>query len=150
MDNQYEFSKRSKGRMQGVHPELALIFQEALKVSPIDFGIPGDGGVRTAERQNEMYLDPDISTNCDGYGKQSNHQVRDGEKYGMALDFYAYINGAASWKSHHLSMVVGVIMSTARRLRDEGKVKIRLTWGGTFGSNDFTGWDQCHIEGYFA
>lgn len=142
----YQFSTRSKERMTGVHPGLILIFEEAIKISPIDFGIPRDGGVRTAERQHEMFLDPDIQTNCDGFEQPGNHQIQPGEEYGMALDFYAYINGKASWQDHHLAMVAAILIVTAKRLLAEGRISIKLRWGGTFGSNDFNGWDKPHCE----
>lgn len=132
--------------MQGVHPDLVLIFSESIKDSPIDFGIPGDGGVRTTMRQYEMYLDPMIKTNCDGHENKSLHQIREGEVHGRALDFYAYVNGKASWEKEHLCLVAGVIMATAKRLRREGKIKIEIEWGGTFGSSNFKGWDMPHTQ----
>lgn len=141
----FAFSRRSQMRMAGVHPDLILIFNEALKVSPIDFGIPNDGGVRTAERQHELYLNK--VSKCDGYKIKSNHQV-DEEKspYGLALDVYAYVAGVASWDKSHLAIVAGVILSTAERLKREGKVSISVRWGGTFGSSEFKGWDYPHFE----
>lgn len=134
----YRFSSKSAERMKGVNPELIVIFTEAIKNSPIDFGIPGDGGLRTAKRQNELFADE--KSKCDGYELKSYHQS------GNALDFYAYVDGKASWEKHHLSMVAGVIMTTAKRLKKEGKVKIDLYWGGQFGSYNFNGWDMPHIE----
>lgn len=136
----FKFSKRSFKRMQGVDSDLIIVFNEAIKVSPIDFGIPRYGGLRTAEKQNEMFNDPDIETNCDGYENKSYHQT------GLALDFYAYINGAASWEIVHLAMVAATLMSTAKRLKKEGKIKIDLCWGGTFGSTSFHGWDMPHTQ----
>jgi peptidoglycan L-alanyl-D-glutamate endopeptidase CwlK len=134
----FAFSKKSVERMKGVNPQLIIIFNEAIKNSPIDWGVPNDGGIRTAIRQNELFADG--NSKCDGYDNLSNHQS------GNALDFYAYVNGKASWEKHHLAMVAGVIMSTATRLRKANKINIELKWGGSFGSNDFNGWDQCHFE----
>lgn len=142
----FKLSKRSLSRMEGVHPELILVFKKAIEVSPIDFGIPGDGGVRTAERQNEMFLDPGIITHCDGFDEISNHQIAEGEEFGRALDFYAYVRGRASWNKNHLAMVAAVILSTNRRLLMDGEITIKLKWGGTFGSFTFEGWDYPHIE----
>ena len=62
------------------------------------------------------------------------------------MPYYAYVNGKASWEKHHLAMVAGVILSTAKRLKKAGKVSVELTWGGTFGSDDFNGWDMPHIQ----
>lgn len=134
----YRFSASSMKRMVGVNDQLIAVFLEAIKVSLVDFGIPKDGGKRTEAEQNFLY-NKKVS-NCDGINDVSNHQT------GNALDFYAYVNGKASWQKHHLSMVAGVILSTAKRLKKSGKVSVELTWGGTFGSDTLTGWDMPHIE----
>lgn len=133
--------------MDGVHPDIKMTFVEALKVSPIDFGIPSDGGVRTAYRQHEMFIDPRIETKCDGYKNISNHQIRTGDYYGNALDLYAYVNSKASWDKSQLALIAGVILSTNKRLLEEGIISIELRWGGEFGSNTFNGWDKPHYEG---
>ena len=119
--------------MVGVNKDLALVFTEAIKVAPIDFGIPEFGGLRTAEEQFELHR-RGSSPNCDGYETLSNHQS------GNALDFYAYVDGKASWDKIHLAMVAATIMTTANRLG------IELRWGGQFGSAIFHGWDMPHIE----
>ena len=96
-------------------------------------------GLRYLEvQQNKLFLDK--KSKCDGYERLSYHQS------GNALDFYAYVNGRASWDKNHLSMVAAVIMSTATRLRKQGKTSVQLYWGGQFGSADFNGWDMPHIE----
>ena len=140
----FKFSDNSEKNMKGVHPELIGVFRSALRVSPIDFGIPGDGGVRTAKRQGELYHAD--KSKCDGFIDRSNHQIQPGQEYGRALDFYAYVNGKASWEAHHLAMVAGVILGTANRLYKEGAISIQLRWGGTFGSDSFDGWDMPHME----
>ena len=134
----FEFSQRSLERMSGVHPDLQLVFQAALDDSPIDFGIPGHGGLRTEKEQSTLFMQD--KSKCDGVFIKSNHQS------GSALDFYAYVNGSASWDKVHLAMVAAVILSTAERLRIEGLINIELKWGGTFGSDSFDVWDFPHIE----
>jgi peptidoglycan L-alanyl-D-glutamate endopeptidase CwlK len=134
----FNFSAKSVERMKGVHPDLITVFSEAIKNSPIDFGIPQYGGLRTAAQQNRLFIDG--LSKCDGFENKSNHQS------GNALDFYAYLNGHASWDKGHLSMVAGVIMATAKRLKKEGKVQSEIKWGGAFGSNEFKGWDMPHFE----
>ena len=140
----YKFSNSSLGRMQGVHPDIVLVFITALANSPIDFGIPGYGGVRTLVDQNSLFLEG--KSKCDGVINKSNHQVPEGEEYGFALDMYAFVDGKASWEKHHLAMVAGVILSTAKKLKALGVIELELKWGGTFGSNSFGGWDMPHIE----
>ena len=81
-----------------------------------------DGGVRTAERQRELFKEG--KTKADGYNRLSNHQLREGQEYGRAVDFYAYLNGHASWQKHHLAMVAAHILATANRLRRKNKINI--------------------------
>ena len=140
----YKFSRRSINNMAGIHPTLITILLEAIKTSPVDFGIPNDGGVRTAEQQNALFK-KEVSK-CDGYNHKSNHQVSTGEKYGKAVDFYAYINGSASWDKTHLAMIAGHILGTANRLYNDGIITQELVWGGSFGSNSFHGWDYPHLQ----
>ncbi len=134
----YQFSSKSMERMTGVNLDLITIFNEAIKNSPIDFGIPPHGGLRTAEEQNELFKAD--RSKCDGYEIKSSHQT------GNALDFFAYVDNNASWDKLHLAMVASVIMTTAKRLKKEGKIDSEINWGGTFGSSDFNGWDMPHIE----
>ena len=134
----FQFSKSSIERMKGVNSDLITIFTEAIKSSFIDFGVPGQGGLRTAGEQNLLFQ-KNLSK-CDGFNTISNHQK------GNALDFYAYVNGRASWDKVHLALVAGVILSTAIRLKKEGKIKSDINWGGTFGSDSFNGWDFPHNE----
>ena len=134
----YQFSKTSIERMKGVHPDLITIFSEAIKNSPIDFGIPESGGVRSAGQQNILFQQN--VTKCDGIQTISKHQS------GNALDVFAYVNGKASWNKNHLCMIAGVVLATAKRLKKEGKIQVEIKWGGTFGSDNFQGWDLPHYE----
>ena len=142
----FYLGNRSRGRLDGVHPQIIACIENSLAVSPIDFGIPRDGGVRTAERQREMYEDPDIETKCDGFVNISRHQIPVGCKYGMAFDFYAYLNGKPSWDDLHMALVAGVILATNKQMMLSGEMTFSLRWGGTFGSDTFHGWDKAHME----
>lgn len=114
--NGFEFSKRSLERMNGVHDDLVRVAITALAISQIDFGIPPDGGLRTAERQRELFNDR--LSKADGFEKQSKHQT------GRALDVYAYVDGKASWEPEHLAMVAAAMLQAANR------IGIKLEWGG--------------------
>ena len=129
--------------MKGVHPDLIVIFTEAIKNSPIDFGIPETGGVRTIDVQRELY-EKGVSK-ADGIKNKSCHQAK-ADGYGHALDFYAYVNGKASWATNHLCMVAAALIITSKRLKKEGKISHDIYWGGQFGSSDFNGWDMPHFE----
>lgn len=134
----YKFSDKSRERMQGVDDDLQRVFNHAISVSKIDFGIPRDGGLRTAERQNMLYKtyrDGKRVSKCDGYEDKSRHQ--DGD----AMDFYAYVNSKASWDHMHLALVAATILQSASALN------VPLEWGGFFGAKDGKpGWDMPHIQ----
>ena len=128
----YKFSKRSIQELELINPKLAALMDQAIERSPIDFGIPNNGGKRTAEKQNELY-NKGVSK-CDGILKKSYHQS------GNAVDVYAYVNGKASWDVEHLCIIAGVVLSIA------SEMGLNIRWGGTFGSNKFKGWDMPHFE----
>jgi len=112
----WKLSKRSTQRREGVDPRLIEICDLALSISPIDFGIPEHGGLRTAEEQYQLYLDK--KSKCNGVNSPSYHQT------GKALDFYAYVAGAASWDEHHLTQVAAAFLQAASELG------YGLRWGG--------------------
>ena len=83
---------------------------------------------------------------CDGYDKLSNHQPAE-DGYGKALDFYAFVNGKASWQLDHLTMVACAYFQAAAILG------YRIKWGGLWKSSKPKfkngipyGWDCPHIE----
>lgn len=140
----FQLSKNSIKRLKGVHPDLITIFTEAIKSSPIDFGIPNLGGVRTQGEQNALFQKG--VSKCDGFNDFSNHQLKDGQEFGGAGDVFAYINGNASWDKVHLAIIAGVVLATSKRLKKKGVIKIDIKWGGTFGSESLHGWDMPHYE----
>ena len=112
----FKLSAKSKERLEGVNPRIIEIVDLALTITHIDFGIPGDGGIRTAERQLELY-EKGVSK-CDGYNAKSYHQT------GRAFDVYAYVDGKASWNRGHLTSVATAILQAASELG------YKLEWGG--------------------
>ena len=132
----FHLSKKSEEKLNTCKKEIQFVIREAIIRSPIDFGVAE--GRRTDVKQKE-YFDSGKSK-CDGIIKKSNHQVENLEDLAAAVDLYAYINGKASWDKIHLSILAGVILSLA------GLYEIEIRWGGTFGSNEFKGWDMPHFE----
>lgn len=135
----FKLSDKSKQRREGIDPRLIEISDLAIQISVIDFGIPGDGGLRIAERQHELFKDG--KSKADGYDKLSEHQS------GNALDFYAYVDGAASWEPEHLAMVAAAFLQAAAMLG------YKLKWGGLWKSERSKiingvpyGWDMPHVQ----
>ena len=124
----FKLSNNSKQRREGVDPRLIEISDLAIQISVVDFGHPADSGKRTAERQNELFVAG--KSKCDGYKKLSRHQS------GKALDFYAFVDGKASWDTEHLSMVAAAFLQAASMLG------YKLKWGGLWRSFK----DYPHVE----
>lgn len=112
----FKFGDKSKNRIQGVNYQLIEVAELALVLSPIDFGIPRHGGLRTAEEQQKLFNDG--ASQLDGVNKKSYHQS------GMALDVFAYVDGKASWDESHLTTIAAAMLEAANRL------SVRLRWGG--------------------
>ena len=120
----YKLSKRSKDRLAGVNPVLVAIIEAAIVDSPIDFGIPPDGGLRTAARQQELYAQGrtkpgPIITHTDGVEKKSIHQS------GNAFDVFAVVNGTASWEARHYAPIARHLQKVAKE-----RFGVELEWGG--------------------
>lgn len=130
------FSSSSLERLKTVDERLQMVMKEALRTSPIDFGIPRYGGKRTAQDQNKLYKDG--LSKLDGYEKVSYHQS------GKAVDIYVWIHGGASWNEDYLTILAGHILGTAKRLG------IELHWGGDFDGDwnldEGDSWDKVHFE----
>ena len=133
----FRFSTTSNLRRAGVDPRLIQISDFALSISVVDFGIPRYGGKRTAEEQYGLFLDG--KSRADGSVNLSYHQS------GKALDFYAFVNGKASWHPGHLAMVASALLQASAELG------YRLTWGGLWKPVKTTsgvphGWDAGHVQ----
>ena len=124
-----ELSKRSYTNMKDCDPRLKQIAFRAIEITPIDFGIPTDGGMRTSERQNALFLI--VRSKCDGYIKKSRHQIKDGYTWARALDFYAYENGEANWDKHSLAVIAAAFLQAACEL---GYI---IEWGGLWKWKDY-------------
>lgn len=112
----FRLSKTSIDRLAGVDDRIFQVIELALTISLIDFGIPADGGLRTADRQYELFKSG--ASKLDGYDRESRHQS------GKAFDVFAYVDGKASWDELHLTHVATAILSAASQL------SVPLVWGG--------------------
>jgi len=112
----FKLSKRSLERRDGVDKRLIAIDDLAIKLTRVDYGHPADAGVRTAQRQHELFVKG--VSRADGSFRVSRHQL------GLALDVYAYVDGAASWDEAHLTSVAAAFLQAASQLG------IALEWGG--------------------
>ena len=136
----YKLSAKSLKRLEGVHPLLIAITKRAIQLTKVDFGIPSNGGVRTAMQQNVLFEAG--KSKCDGYNTLSNHQPKD-DGYGYAVDFFAYVDGKGSWEIEHLAQIAAAFLQAAGEYQSElDGLGHRIVSGGLFIS--FEDWP--HIE----
>ena len=116
----FQLSNNSMMNLSGVDDRLIDIADVAIKLSPIDFGIPSTGGLRTQQDQAKLFTDG--VSKCDGVNNKSYHQS------GKALDVYAYVDGKASWNKSHLTTIATAMLQASAQLGYE------LKWGGLWKS----------------
>tara|TARA_R110000787_G_scaffold154963_1_gene268661 strand:+ start:1204 stop:1593 length:390 start_codon:yes stop_codon:yes gene_type:complete len=116
----FQLSNNSMMNLEGVDGRLIDIADVAIKLSPIDFGIPSTGGLRTTEDQAKLFEDG--VSKADGVNNKSYHQT------GKALDVYAYVDGKASWDKLHLATIAAAMLQASSQLGYE------LKWGGLWKS----------------
>lgn len=148
----FAFGARSKANLATCHPDLRLIAEEAIRHSPVDFGI--SEGLRTDEKQLEYFLArksrldprvPEQRAKCRHLATE--HGLSD------AFDFFIHVPGKPqlAYDFNHLSFIAGVLTSTAQRLFWERRIGSRVRWGGNWDGDgeiitDQTFNDLPHLE----
>ena len=108
----YSFSQRSKDRLKGVHPDLVKVMEEAIKESPLDFGITE--GLRTLERQKELFSSGKSQT-------MNSRHLR-----GLAVDIAIFVEGKVNWDFPNYQLVADHIKEVAKELN------VPIQWGGNW------------------
>ena len=126
----FRFSANSLKHREGVDSKLIEVDDLAIQLTKIDYGHPKTGGLRSDKEQYQLYLDK--ASPCDGIKNRSAHQD------GMALDFFAYVNGKVSYKKEHLAQIACAYYQAASILGDG----YQIGWGGLFKKS----FDGPHIE----
>lgn len=112
----YYFSKESKKILSTVDGRLQTLFNEVIKY----FDCKVTDGIRTAEKQKEIFDKNKGLTGCDGYHKISKHQL------GLAVDVVPYPVNYEDKKSFY--QLAGCVKTIAKQLN------IDVVWGGDFKS----------------
>ncbi len=129
----FYMSDSSIKNMEGVEFKLKQVTYRALAISKVDFGIPSSGGLRETEAQKLLFSEG--KSKADGINNLSKHQANKNGK-SDAIDFYAYVEGHASWEPWHMIQVAAAFLQAAVEL------EVKIKWGGFFQSLV----DMPHIE----
>ena len=124
---EFKLSRNSKKNIKDIDKRLIKLVTRVLKKSEIDFGIPGYGGMRTAQEQNNLFHIRPSVTQIDGFKRTSYHQT------GKAFDIFVYDEHGACWdcKEKYVSLSnlfkeEFLIMQNENIFEEEEK----LQWGG--------------------
>tara|TARA_B100000989_G_C19344028_1_gene386211 strand:+ start:297 stop:680 length:384 start_codon:yes stop_codon:yes gene_type:complete len=106
----YRLSERSKQRLQGVHPSLVLVVENAITITEVDFTVLE--GIRTIERQKKLYAAGATTT------LNSRHLT------GHAVDLAAFVDGSVRWDWPLYYKIADAMKGSAAQLN------IPIKWGG--------------------
>lgn len=112
----WHFGANSLKHQEGVDPRLIQIAHRALELSSVDFGIPETGGLRSEAVQQHLYRRG--KSQADGVHRRSKHQD------GIAIDFFAYEGGHATWDRAAMTSIAAAFLQAASEL------KVSVQWGG--------------------
>ena len=116
----YVLGKRSRERLQGLHPDLVAIVEKAIKITKKDFTVLE--GLRSVERQRRLVNEGKSQT------MNSRHLT------GHAVDVAPWVNGTVSWDWEDYYPVADSFLKASRLLNTP------LRWGGNWRVHDLRKW----------
>ena len=139
----YKFGHKSNEKLHSCHPDLQVILETAIGLSPIDFGI--SEGFRAVELQQQYFKEG--KSKCDGVNIKSKHNYWPS----LAADIYPFVEGKADWNNETLSFLAGFITAIAEMLFKEQIIEHKIRWGGNWDMDgemitDQSFDDRPHIE----
>jgi peptidoglycan L-alanyl-D-glutamate endopeptidase CwlK len=110
----YRLGLRSKLRLQGVHPDLVRVVEQAIEITRVDFTVLE--GMRTEDRQRELVK------------KGASTTMRSRHLTGHAVDLGAYVDGTVRWDWPLYHTIADAMKQAAQEL------KVDMEWGGDWKS----------------
>lgn len=123
----YVFGAASRKELQGVHPALEMLAEEAIAITEQDFGV--HDGLRSDAEQID-YVARGVSKTLN-----SKHK-RQADGFGHAFDLVPVINGKLRWEWKPIFVIAAAVRKAldivnAKRA-EVGKPPIKLIWGGVW------------------
>lgn len=106
----FRLSKRSIGRLEGVHPDLVQVVMEAIRITSVDFTVLE--GLRSVDRQRELVAKGASTT------MNSRHIT------GHAVDLGAFVDGEIRWDWPLYHKIADAVLGAAKHQN------VDLEWGG--------------------
>jgi len=117
----------SRREMQGLHPFLIELAEEAIRITPQDFTV--FDGLRTEAEQRALVARGASQTLTSKHRRQP-------DGFGHAVDLVPWINGRARWEWPPIFVVAAAVRQAAAtvnaRRRERALREHRLVWGGVW------------------
>ena len=117
----FNLSARSRGKLEGVSPDLVAVVHRAIELTKVDFGVTY--GVRTYAEQEELYNSGRSQT------MNSKHLIQD-DGFSHAVDLVAYFGSNVSWELNVYDDICDAMAEAAR------EVGCPLKWGAAWSEGD--------------
>lgn len=117
----FKLSNRSKGKLEGVHPDLVAVVERAIELTNVDFGVTY--GVRELEEQKRLVANGRSQT------MKSKHLIQD-DGFSHAVDVVAYDGSDVVWEIN----VYDDICDAFKQAAEEKGVAIK--WGAAWSEGD--------------
>jgi peptidoglycan L-alanyl-D-glutamate endopeptidase CwlK len=106
----FKLSRRSRQRLEGVHPDLVRVVERAIQITTVDFSV--SEGLRTRDRQQQLFKAGATTTT------NSRHLT------GHAVDLVAWMGSEVRWDWPLYHRIADAMKRAAAELQ------IPLEWGG--------------------
>ena len=117
----FKLSNRSKGKLEGVHPDMVAVVERAIELTKVDFGVTY--GVRELDEQKRLVASGRSQT------MKSKHLIQD-SGYSHAVDVVAYDGSEVIWAIN----VYDDICDAFKQAAEEHGVAIK--WGAAWSEGD--------------
>ena len=117
----FSLSNRSKGKLEGVHPDLVKVVESAIGLTEIDFGVTY--GVRSVQEQQKLYNSGRSQT------MKSKHLIQD-SGYSHAVDVVAYDGSDVVWEINVYDDICDAFKAAAKQ---HG---VAVKWGAAWSEGD--------------
>tara|TARA_S200002703_G_scaffold119704_3_gene105473 strand:+ start:1132 stop:1599 length:468 start_codon:yes stop_codon:yes gene_type:complete len=117
----YKLSKRSLGKLDGVHPDMVATVKRAIELTKVDFGITC--GLRTVEEQKKLVASGRSQT-------MNSKHIPQSDGYSHAVDCLAYIEGDVCWE---IAVYDDICDAMAAAAKETGTA---IKWGAAWSEGD--------------
>ena len=132
----FSLSSRSRGKLEGVHPDMVAVVERAIEITKVDFGVTY--GVRTLEEQKKLYESGRSQT------MNSKHLLQDGSGYSHAVDVVAYDGSDVIWEINVYDDICDAFKQAAE------EVGCAIKWGAAWSEGDIRTYEGSSEEAMMA